>query len=503
MEMSDRCKETLILFLNIFSGGLGTILSPFIFEDDYDCRIIIIAIFLGCVQILHFVHILSILIGFEFINNFYDIIGGENILKPFMSDKYKTFLNITKNIFETIDQYIPDDINEGITIDPNEIESLDSRVSILKMILLVISGFSYINSCLSPLINLIKDKQYNFKMLTYGIFNPGAGILITAILFFNDEKCCKIIVSLIGVLFGILLMFCPYFLGAGLYLTKVIHSIINLFYIKILLLYIGAIGTIYSLLFSVLQNNLNKSSFEEIGIFNIDLILCSDQYNTQSKIGIGGIIRIIAHIILPGSGIFSLLCKYGCGVGIFLIGTIELGDAAAFLAVFSGLYNYSTQDTNENDKEGILALFGILFFTLSIHFCGTVIIIISEYFTDKPKKYNGIGIFLLTFLNVLSGGFGNLISIDISSCCENECGNCILIFLTIIWSFIGIGSYIYFIMSIFVGNNIIKITYIGWYFIYSSLSFCFLRCRMKKEEYTNNNVQIYNNFIINYGSSSN
>jgi len=62
-----------------------------------------------------------------------------------------------------------------------------------------------------------------------------------------------------------------------------------------------------------------------------------------------------------------------------------------------------------------------------------VIIIISDYFPEKPEKYNDIGIFLLTFLNVISGGFGTLISIDISPFCENKCGNCILVFLKIIW----------------------------------------------------------------------
>jgi hypothetical protein len=85
-----------------------------------------------------------------------------------MSDKYKNFLDITKNVSETIAHYIPDDINEGISINPNEIIPMNSRVSFLKIIILVISGLSYINSSLSPLINLIKDNQYNFKMLIYG-----------------------------------------------------------------------------------------------------------------------------------------------------------------------------------------------------------------------------------------------------------------------------------------------------------------------------------------------
>ena len=322
---------------------------------------------MGCIQILHFVHILSIIIGFEFFNNFYDIIGGENILKPFMSDKYKNFLNITKNVSETIDHYIPDDINEGISINPNEIIPMNSRVSFLKIIILVISGLSYINSSLSPLINLIKDNQYNFKMLTYGIFNPGAGILISAILFFNDERYYKIIISLIGVLFGILLMFCPYILGAGLYLVKVIYDIINLCFIKILLIYIGVLGTIFSMLFSVLQNNLNYSSFSsfnQIGIFDTDFILCSNKYNTKLKITIGGIIRLIANIILPGSGVLSLLCKYGCNIGIFIIGIIELGNVPLLLVIVLDLYNQSIEHYIVNNKEGILVSFGYLFFSL-------------------------------------------------------------------------------------------------------------------------------------------
>ena len=66
---------------------------------------------IGIIQILHFVHMLSLIFKFQFINNFYDIIGGENLLKPFMSDKYKAFINETKEIEEIIDIGIePDEI---------------------------------------------------------------------------------------------------------------------------------------------------------------------------------------------------------------------------------------------------------------------------------------------------------------------------------------------------------------------------------------------------------
>lgn len=102
-------------------------------------------------------------------------------------------------------------------------------------------------------------------MLTYGIFNTGAGIFISAILFFNNEYY-KIIISLIGVLFGILLMVCPYLLGIGLYLLEILTSILNLFLVKFFFMYFGAIGTIYSLIFSFLQKDMNKNDYTEKGI---------------------------------------------------------------------------------------------------------------------------------------------------------------------------------------------------------------------------------------------
>jgi hypothetical protein len=160
-------------------------------------------------------------------------------------------------------------------------------------------------------------------------------------------------------------MFCPSILGAGLYLVKVIYDIINLCFIKILLICIGVLGTIFSMLFSVLQNNLNYSSFSsfnQIGIFDIDFILCSNKYNTKLKITIGGIIRLITNIILPGSGVLSLLCKYGCNIGIFIIGIIELGNELLLLIIVLDLYNQSIEHYIVNNKEGILVSFGYQFF---------------------------------------------------------------------------------------------------------------------------------------------
>lgn len=265
----SKCYINFII-LNCFTGGFGTIISPFLFEFKYKCRNILVAIIIGSIQILHFVHLLSLIFKFKFIDNFYDIIGGENILKPLMSDKYKIFINTTKEIGDTLDDYFYDG-----EINPNEILSKDSRISFLKVILITISGLSYINSNLTPFINLINDNKVNFKLLTYGIFNPGAGLFISGILFFNNMKNYKLIVSLIGVFFGILLMLCPYILGIGLYLLKIIKDILNLGLIKFFFIYFGALGTIFSLIYSVLQNNLKKED-NTIIQFDINFEICSE-----------------------------------------------------------------------------------------------------------------------------------------------------------------------------------------------------------------------------------
>ena len=151
-----------------------------------------------------------------------------------MSDKYKIFINTTEEIGETIDTL------DGVVINPNEILNMEMRIRFLKIILVIISSLFYVNSNLTPIIDLLKKNKHDFKMITYGIFNPGAGLFISGILFFNDEDG-KTIISLIGVLFGILLMFCPYILAAGLYLLKVLNNILNLYLIKMFFIYFGTL----------------------------------------------------------------------------------------------------------------------------------------------------------------------------------------------------------------------------------------------------------------------
>ena len=74
-------------------------------------------------------------------------------------------------------------------------------------------------------------------------------------------------------------MFCPYLLGLGLYLVKIIKNILNFFLVKIIAIYFGILGIIFSLIFSILQNDLNKNkSQKRKEIFDIKCEICSYSY---------------------------------------------------------------------------------------------------------------------------------------------------------------------------------------------------------------------------------
>ena len=84
--MSVSGKLILITFLNIISGGIGTILIPFLFKIEKK-RYYYLAIIIGTIQIVHFVHIFFFLFRKNSINEFYEIIAGENTLKYLITDE--------------------------------------------------------------------------------------------------------------------------------------------------------------------------------------------------------------------------------------------------------------------------------------------------------------------------------------------------------------------------------------------------------------------------------
>lgn len=315
-------------------------------------------------------------------------------------------------------------------------------------------------------------------MITYGIFNPGAGLFISGILFCNDEDG-KTIISLIGVLFGILLMFCPYILAAGLYLLKVLNNILNLYLIKMFFIYFGTLWTIFSWVFSFLQKDLDEGNKNQFNI-HCEIDKCYE-LELKSNFGSESILRIICNIFIPGSGIFSLLKKYGCHTGIVFIGIFQTIDGLfLYIIALSLILNIK-----KYDEADYIFVFVILIFFISNYIPGTLIIFISDYCENRPKEYDGFAIFPLTILNILGGGFGDLITIDnTNNCfCKDTCGNCTAIFFKILFSIIGIFNRFLVLFAIFTdAEKSLIIISLVLYSVYIILSIIFHFVEKRKIE---------------------
>ena len=328
-------KLILITFLNIISGGIGTILIPFLFENEK--RFYYLAIILGSIQIVHFVHIFFFLFRKNSINEFYEIIAGENTLKYLITDEkqkelYEEFEEEVDKLKENLD--LDDDEDRDIYTKYEEIKNIlkNHDVTFLKKFFAVLSFLSYFNSLFQPLIKTFSmneskvDEDNLFDIFQFSIFNPGTGLIITS---FKSIKNCELtpmIVSIIGTIIGFLLMLCPYITGFAVYLIKTINSLNILFLIKIHLMCFGIFGTFFSIIYAFLQKDINKE------ITNPFDIKCCDLDKIPSKFGFQTVMRIIANLILPGTGTFSLLCKdgYQCDIGIFFTALIQFINGILF-----------------------------------------------------------------------------------------------------------------------------------------------------------------------------
>ena len=82
-------KKILILFLNILTGGLGTLIEPFLNEKNRKKRLIFAAIILSFFQILHFLHAISLLNKVKFLEDIYDKICDDDVFKIIFGDEEK------------------------------------------------------------------------------------------------------------------------------------------------------------------------------------------------------------------------------------------------------------------------------------------------------------------------------------------------------------------------------------------------------------------------------
>ena len=135
---------------------------------------------------------------------------------------------------------------------------------------------SYSNSLFTALINLLSDNpkypnyKFSLKILFYNIFNPGVGVILSCASLFPYCKCSEdeidvrgIILSILGILIGVLLMICPISIGIGLYLIQLTEKMITLFPLKITLIFFGGTGTIISFILSGINHKTILEAIKE------------------------------------------------------------------------------------------------------------------------------------------------------------------------------------------------------------------------------------------------
>ena len=90
LEIELSLFQKIILFiLNIMTGGLGTILEPFLNKKNKSSRLIFAGIFLGILQIFHILHFVSLFKEIDLFERFYDYISDDKFILLFFNDTDK------------------------------------------------------------------------------------------------------------------------------------------------------------------------------------------------------------------------------------------------------------------------------------------------------------------------------------------------------------------------------------------------------------------------------
>ena len=262
-------KKILILLLNILTGGLGTLIEPFLNEKNRKKRLIFAAIILSFFQILHFLHAISLLNKVKFLEDIYDKISDDDIFEIIFGydkkdDNNEEEQSETMKFFES---FIDDN-----KLNVAELISKNSRIKFLKECFVFISGMSYCNSIFSMLLDFMKDeknKVLSDKVVLYSILNPGGGIVLASFALIPSCDCCKgnfnikgIFICIISIILGLIVMLTPISLILGLFLTKITKRMITLFPLKITLIFIGCLGILISIITSGYNKKLIKDSFD-------------------------------------------------------------------------------------------------------------------------------------------------------------------------------------------------------------------------------------------------
>ena len=457
-------QKIILFFLNIMTGGLGTILEPFLSKKNKSGRLIFAGILLGILQIFHILHFFSLFKEIYIFEKFYDYISDDKFLLLFFNDTDKD--DKDKNFVEKL-----------LSINISKIIAQKERKKFFKIFFGIISGMSYANSIFTVIINFLTNKDGNpnyklgIKALLYSIFNPGDGFLLSSVVLIDSSKCCDsekcdksgFIISFIGVLFSIFLMICPIFLILGTYLIKITETYTALFPIKFTLLFIGIIGTLTSFSFSKIKKNSIEASFKEkINPFDIVLTAGEKIINLKSDFGLCSTIRILANLILPGIGTFSSICSncFCCGdngkdmifCAFIIIGVLQLYMGGIFfyliIDIIIGIIHKKDNDNcfvpsllyTKDDEEyydDCDARYNCCYaMHFLYYFSGILIIVISDYLPTFNKFFILSSMFIL---NLITGGFGTILFIGVIAKGERERSNnaCVRIMIVL---FLGVLS---------------------------------------------------------------
>lgn len=210
----DLWQKILILVLNIFTGGLGTLLVPFLNHKKEKLSFILATLLLAILQILHFLHFFSLLSKIEILEKFYNYISDDAFLESIFGNKDISNSNLDTNGEEDEEGSVLGTIDE-LEFNISETISQKSRKKFLKYIFGIISGMSYANSIFTTLVNFLKasdtekSKIFGYKIVLYSFFNPGGGILLASFAMipsFYEKDIRGIVLYILSIIIGLIII---------------------------------------------------------------------------------------------------------------------------------------------------------------------------------------------------------------------------------------------------------------------------------------------------------
>lgn len=522
-------KTLLIIILNILTGGLGTLIEPFLNEGSKKKRIIFASILLSFFQILHFLHGFSLLKGVKFLEDIYDSICDDKFFEVFFekkeneeNDDNNEEQNKVINLFKSF--------KEMTNLNVAELISKKSRIKFLKECMGIISGMSYCNSIFSILVDFKNDEEnklLSYKIILYSIFNPGAGIILASFALIPSCDCCNgiykikgIIICFISIIFGLIIMLTPISLIFGLFLTKITNRMITIFPLKITFIFFGCLGILLSVITSGFNKRLIRESYDlfkrgdKENLLPFDIILkVGGKLNVlRSEFGCESFGRLISNMIIPGSGTMSLICKYQkCSCEIFFTAVIQFIGGLFFLSTiliifqkrfFSLFYTYIFHMDNEEINVYFIRFLDY-FYTIGLcfYFSGILLILIFDYFPDIENIKNDLSTLAGVILNLFTGGLGTILFLEVYGeiynpdgpddikicdppwnlcqilfwpytlcfilCRHKNCKKALLILGIVIGGFIGYFGTLYCIFFSNIASKACKITYPIFYGVFS------------------------------------